>query len=229
MLHNLLKLVTLLDKFVSMKSNPIQSFCILVFTAVAIFSCGDDKSVEKEKPAILLKKDKPKSKSDTTPSAVPIINISDTIEQSNWILCFKDSAINTVRLSKKLGQIYDEKISAAIKKGKLNKTGPSMAWYKSQKAPFFFEAGIPVDKKPTKLPKGAFVKKLGGTRIIVAHYYGPYEETIQAYQILKDWIKENHKKTAGPAYEIYIGNPIDEAGNVVDPYKVQTDIVIPYH
>ncbi len=211
-----------------MKPNPILLLSICFLLSIVFFSCGDDKAIEKEKPSIILKKDKPKSKTDTTPSAVPIINIADTIELNNWVLCFKDSAINTVRLSKKLTQIYDEKIAVVIKKNKIKQTGPSMAWYKSQKAPFFFEAGIPVDKKPAKLPKNAFMKKLGGTRIIVAHYYGPYEETVQAYQILKDWIKENHKKIAGPSYEIYIGNPIDEAGNIVDPYKVQTDIVIPY-
>ena len=100
-----------------------------------------------------------------------------------------------------------------------------MAWYKGEKAPYFFEAGIPVDKKPAKLPAGVHIKEIGVDSIVVAHFYGPYDLIPQAYDALRDWMKD-HKKTAkGAPYEIYIGDPLDANGQPKDPYKVQTDIV----
>jgi hypothetical protein len=202
-------------------------FSIFIIS-ISLIACNDDKNKDKAKPTVLVKKDVPLGKNDTITRSAPIINITDTTENSFYVLCFKDSAINTIRLSEKLGIIYGQKIDSFLNKSKISPIGPPMAWYKSQKAPFFFEAGIPVAKKIAKLPKGAYFKKLGGTRVVVAHFYGPYEETVQAYQALKEWIANAHKKNNGAPYEIYVDDPVDEKGNIKDPYKVQTDIVFPY-
>lgn len=202
----------------------IVSFCILF-----ISSCENNKSTSSENP-IVLKNDKPRSKKDTTLiENAPIINIADTVALGFNIISIKDSASNGKRLSTKLDIIYKERLEEIIKKNKLNKTGAPIAWYKKLKAPFYFEAGIPVDKKPGKLPKGIVFKKISKTRVIVAHYFGPYTETNLAYQALKDWLKDEHKTQSGEAYEVYVGEALDEDGKPVDPYKVQTDIVIPYY
>jgi effector-binding domain-containing protein len=206
----------------------MKLYFLIFILGISLIACNDDKNKDKVKPTVLVKKDVPLGKNDTITRSAPIINITDTTENNLYVLCFKDSAINTIRLSEKLGIIYGQKIDSFLKKSKINPIGPPMAWYKSQKAPFFFEAGIPVAKKITKLPKGAFYKKLGGTRVVVAHFHGPYEETVQAYQALKEWLADAHKKQNGASYEIYVDDPVDEKGNVKDPYKVQTDIVIPY-
>jgi len=160
-----------------------------------------------------------------TPTKAPIINITDTVSIKQCILCMKDSAANSDRVAIKLAQIYGVKLAAIIKKNKLKVTGPPMAWYKSQKAPFFFEAGLPVDKKPAKLPAGFTIKQIGTDSIVVAHFYGPYELTPQGYTALQDWVKSHKKKIIRPSYEIYVGDPMDKNGKLIDPYKVQTDIV----
>jgi effector-binding domain-containing protein len=203
---------------------------LLVWSTIVLttLSCGNNNQQPVEKEPIILKKDKPRSKNDSTVSGVPIINISDTVSLPAMVLCVKDSAINNIRLSQKLNKIYGEKIPELIKKNKINAFGPPMAWYKTQKAPFFFEAGIPVDKKPVKIPKGFFLKKINTSKVIVAHFFGPYEETTQAYQVLKEWIKDADKHPSGAPYEVYVGDPYDSKGKPVDPYKVQTDIVHPY-
>ncbi len=201
-----------------------------VFTMLFILSCVNEKDESiKEKPTIILKKNKIVSKSDTAYRAAPIINIVDTVSLPFNVISIKDSASNNFRLSQKLGIIYAEKLTECIKKNKLKITGPPLAWYKTQKAPFFFEAGFPVDKKPAKLTKSINFKRIPRSKVILAHYFGPYEETVQAYESLKDWIKGNNKSLTAPAYEIYVTDPIDKDGNAVDPYKVQTDIVFPYH
>ncbi len=107
-------------------------------------------------------------------------------------------------------------------------TGAPVAWYKGQKAPYFFEAGIPIDKKPAKLPSGTFIKQIGIDSIVVAHFYGPYDLLPQAYDALKDWLKDHKKTDKGAPYEIYVGDPFDSTGKPKDPYKVQTDILFPW-
>ena len=155
----------------------------------------------------------------------PVINIMDTLSVKQLVLCFKDSAANSQRIANKLAVIYGVKLASIIKKNKLKVTGAPIAWYKNQKAPFFFEAGIPVDKNPSKLPAGVFIKQIGTDSVVVAHFYGPYDLTGQAYSALQDWIKDRNKKSFKPPYEVYVDDPIDKDGKLKDPYKVQTDIV----
>ncbi len=210
-----------------------QNTLISTFVIVSIFllSCGnnDQSNLPKDHPPIVIKKDKPNNK-DNNPQNAPIINITDTVSVPVNVLCFKDSALNSERLSKKLTLIFGEKIGVLVKKNNLKITGPPMAWYKTQKAPFFFEAGMPIEKKAVKkLPKGAFIKHINKDSAVVAHYFGPYEETSQAYGVLKEWLNDHHKKQTSAPYEIYIGDPLDKEGKPVDPYKVQTDIVFPHN
>lgn len=212
-----------------MKLNFHFALFFFISLTLMLFSCKDDKQKSAvDKSTIIVKSDKLRSKNDTTPRSVPIINISDTMAFPYIVLCIKDSAINNIRLSQKLAKIYGIKLAEYIKKNKLKVTGPPMAWYKTQKAPFFFEAGIPVDRKPKQLPKGFIIKQTGGVRAIVAHYFGPYEETPQGYAVLKEWIADEHKSIAAPPYEIYVSDPIGKDGQPIDPYKVETDIVYPY-
>ncbi len=216
---------------VQYKLYKVQGFNLLVIiSSLFLFSCGNKKDQSlKERPTVILKKNKPVSKSDTTYRDAPIINIVDTISMPFNVISIKDSASNNIRLSQKLAKIYGEKLAECIQKNKLKITGAPLAWYKTQKAPFFFEAGIPVDKKPAKLSKSVKFRQIPRGKVILAHYFGPYEESVQAYQFLKEWIKDNKKSVSAPAYEIYVTDPIGNDGNPIDPYKVQTDIVFPYH
>lgn len=155
----------------------------------------------------------------------PVINIGDTVSLKRMVITIKDSAATQQRISMKLAEIYGTKLGAFIKKNNLKISGSPMAWYKGTTAPYFFEAGLPIDKKPAKLAAGIYLKQIGVDSIVVAHFYGPYNLLPQAYDALKDWLK-NHKKTMkGAPYEIYVDNPMDATGKLKDPYKVQTDIV----
>ena len=159
----------------------------------------------------------------------PVINIGDTLSIKRMVLTMKDSAATVQRVSMKLGEIYGTKLGAVIKKNNLKTTGAPVAWYKGTKAPYSFEAGIPVDKKPAKLPAGMYMKQIGVDSIVVAHFYGPYELIPQAYDALKDWLKDRKKKIKGAPYEVYVGDPMDSTGKTKDPYKVQTDIVFAWY
>ncbi len=155
----------------------------------------------------------------------PVINMLDTLSTKRLVICMKDSAATAERIGLKLAQIYGVKLAAIIKKNKLNISGAPIAWYSNSKAPFYFEAGLPIDKRPGKLPKGASIKSIGVDSIIVAHFYGPYDMTGLAYAALGDWMKSHKKKMMGKPYEIYVDDSMDKDGKLKDPYKVRTDIV----
>jgi len=201
----------------------------LTYTFILLTSCNSNLE-EKQKTTPedpVAKKDTPAP--DTKPSTVndrpPIINIMDTVSVKRIVLCLKDSAASLERISVKLGVLYGTKLAAVIKNNNLKVTGRPMAWYNTTKAPYYFEAGLPVDKKPVKLPGNFFIKEIGTDSVIVAHFYGTYLQMPLAYDALKDWMKAHKKTLKGKPYEVYVDDPVNNDGKLKDPYKVQTDIV----
>jgi effector-binding domain-containing protein len=201
----------------------------------SLVSCkGKDKKDAGSPAAIVKKEDKKNAKAGNTASVAvpakrpPVINITDTVAQRQIILYVRDSAATSDRISAKLANIYAFRLPGFILKNKIKITGSPVAWYQAQKSPFFFEAGLPVDKKPATLPKGFFVRTIGGDSAVVAHFYGPYDLTTMAYEALNGYLKSHKKKRSAPPYEVYVADPFDKKGKQIDPYKVQTDIIFPY-
>lgn len=203
--------------------------CGLSFAlSCTFFACSDGNNSNNKKTDSTGVNDTDKTKAAVTAPVekAPIINIADTISPARLILYIKDSAKTEERIGPKLGEIYSVKLADVIKKNKLTMTGAPVAWYKSQKAPFFFEAGVPVNKMPSKLPANVFVKDMKADSALVAHFYGPYNQSYKAYNAIKDWAKENRIKIGGMPFEVYVGDPMEKDGvTMKDPYKVQTDIV----
>ncbi len=200
---------------------------VLIMITSLVVSCKDNKE-EKPMPLPLVKKEAEAEKKTVIPPKGPIINMVDTVEIKYIVLSVKDSAATSAGLSAKLSNIFTKKMPEAIKNAKINTVGQPIVWYISQKIPFFFEAGIPVDKSPAKLTKGFFIKKTNGDSAFVAHFFGPNVLSNIGYDAVAEMLKDRNKKKAAPAYEIYINNPFDVTNTKVDPYKQQTDIVLPY-
>ncbi|HRN90821.1 MAG TPA: hypothetical protein PLE75_10405 [Ferruginibacter sp.] len=191
-------------------------------------SCSEPEQTQTP-PPVVYKKDTATVQRQAVRPKAPVINIVDTVRPAAWVLVMKDSAAGSETIGSKMNIIYSEALIKVIEDKKLNITGPRMAWYRTSSPPFFFEAGYPVNKKPTgKLPKNIFLKELKNDSALVAHYYGPYDLTYQAYEALKEWMNDYKKKSAGAPYEVYIGSMYNEKGNPVDPYRVRTDIIFPY-
>jgi len=193
-------------------------------------ACGgaDKKTPEAKKDSLPAKKDtKPQPKVEISAKKPPIINIVDTVQPKRIIVYMKDSAATFERISMKLGQIYGTKLTEVFKKNSLKVAGAPMAWFSTSKAPYFFEAGMPVNKKPTKLTAGVKVREIGPDSVVLAHFFGPYDLMNVGYDALREWLKDHKKTQKAPPYEFYISDPIDKKGKAVDPYKVQTDIIFP--
>ncbi len=158
----------------------------------------------------------------------PIINIIDTIELKRIVLTVKDTAATSAGMSAKLNEIFNRKLPAAARVSNLKIIGQPMAWYNTQKAYYSFEAGLPVDKAPAKAIKGISIRRTTGDSAFVAHFFGPYELTAAGYEALNEMVKERGKKKASAAYEVYVKNPFEVTTVKTDPYRWQTDIVMPY-
>lgn len=211
-----------------------RSLLTTILACLFIASCADNKTGKTEtkdtvKPKKEAAKPKEEPKTETVNQRPPIINITDTVTLKKVVLYMKDSAASYDRISLKLSEIYSGKLAAVLKKAGIKPSGQPMAWYtKMEKAPYYFEAGVPVDKKPAKLPANVFTREFQKDSATVAHFYGPYSMLSQGYDAVKDILKSRKKKLDGKPYEIYIDDPMDKDGKMKDPYKVQTDIIFPW-
>lgn len=203
---------------------------VTLFSVVGIQSCNSSE-VKNDKPSTDSLKQITKTKETKEPEKKydrpPIVNLVDTLAPKRIIIYCSDSAASFDRISAKLATIYGTKLQAYIKKNNLKTAGAPMAWYKKEQAPWFFDAGLPVNKAGAKAVSGVRVKELPASKAIIAHFFGPYELLPQGYTVIKDFMKENKKVSAGSPYEIYVTDAIDKDGKAIDPYKVQTDIVFP--
>jgi effector-binding domain-containing protein len=210
------------------KRLPVILIVLPYLCALSLLIACNNTDEKNAAPAIApAKKDSPveEKKTPAVNKRPPIINITDTVSTKMTVLCLKDSAASFERIAVKLGNIYGVKLASILKKTGMKPAGRPMAWYNTQKAPYFFEAGIPVEKKAGKLPSNAFIKEIGTDSVTVAHFYGPYDLLPDAYDALKDMMKDRKKKAKQKIYEIYVSDPLDKDGKPKDPYKVQTDVV----
>ncbi|HEU4421316.1 MAG TPA: GyrI-like domain-containing protein [Pilimelia sp.] len=85
------------------------------------------------------------------------------------------------------------------------------------------EAGFPVPREidgddlvePSTLPDGLAV---------VTTHMGPYEDLVEAHQVVQRWLDEHHCSPAGPHWEVYYTDPTAEP----DPARWRTDLVQPF-
>ena len=212
-------------------NKKISFYVLLVFAGITINACSNNSNNEKDK--IVKDTVKPIGKKEPEKAAAikyerpPIVNIVDTLAPKRIVAFYGDSAAVFERIGMKLGNIYAVTLAEYIKKNNLKMTGAPMAWYLKQKPPYFFEAGVPVNKAGTKAVKGVQIREMKAEKVVVAHFYGPFELLQQGYDAIKEFIKDNKYVANGKPYEIYISDPIDKNGKPVDPYKIQTDIVFP--
>ena len=84
------------------------------------------------------------------------------------------------------------------------------------------ECGIPIGKM-VKGEGDILVTEMKAGNAIVAHYYGAYDKTGAAHELIDKWVKDNNKKVVGPPWEVYITDP----GIEKDTMKWLTDIYYP--
>jgi effector-binding domain-containing protein len=173
-----------------------------------------------------------KSRNGTANASLPGVNKialqqpSFTIEElpvaKQTVVYVTDSAGSVPEITQKFMKIIPFELGGFLKKNSLKMASPPMAWYNGNKAPFIFDIGVAVNAGAAT--EGRIkIREIAAGNSVVAHFYGPYDQTAKAYPAVETYIKEHKKIANGAPYEIYKGDP----GTETDPYKVLTDIVFP--
>ncbi len=123
-----------------------------------------------------------------------------------------------------MGRAYGE-IMSFIRSNKLKVTGPpfsvTVKW-DSVTMSSTMDMGIPVEKAGNG--KGRVqVRNFPEQKVVLAHYFGPYEKTGTTYHVLEQYIKENDEVITGAPREVYITDPMNEK----DTLKWATNIAFP--
>lgn len=133
-----------------------------------------------------------------------IVFIRDTVPLAGLKQFFNDS--------------YSELYSFAAKQKLV--AGKAMAFYDNYNDPMNVEAAIEVGSIPNHLPGRILTRIVEGGNAVVAHYTGPYENMVEPYSQLAEWIKDNRKVPKGLPFEVYLNSP----DQVKDSSQLSTDI-----
>ncbi len=153
----------------------------------------------------------------------PRISIEEKTIPAQTVIYVTDSASSTAGITQKFMQIIPVELGGFAKKNGLKMAGAPCAWYNGSKPPFVFDIGVPIDKTPPAADGRVKIREIKAGKVVVAHFYGPYDLTVQGYNAVETWLKERHRTAAGAPYEVYLGDP----GIEKDPYKILTDIIFP--
>lgn len=148
--------------------------------------------------------------------------IEETYFQGAHALAIRNVADTVLDIPRLLSKAYGD-ISAFIKRNGIEEGKKVMCFYNTIDRPFDFEAAIEVEHLSSKISGKIYDKEIRPCKVVVAHFWGPYDQLKVAYNELMKWVKSNKKRVAGNMFEVYVNDP----ATVQDPYEVQTDIYQP--
>jgi effector-binding domain-containing protein len=139
------------------------------------------------------------------------------------VLLIKGTAKES-EIGKVLGEIYGN-LTGIIGQNSLTMTGAPLAIYNEPvNGVFTFEAGLPIDKKPSKaLPANVMYRELPDYESLICHFSGPYDKTAAAYPALQKAMEEKGKSPVSKPFEIYVSDPT----LAKTPLDIKTDICWP--
>ncbi len=187
------------------------------------FSLFMDKLVgpDFEKGLADLKTVSEKKAMETPPAGQTEMKIEATTTPSQIIASYR-MMTSEKTISGDIGNSYG-RIGMFMKKNNLKQNGAVLAIYHSYApAKIDMECAVPLEKS-IKGEGEIKVSELKAGNAVVGHYYGAYEKTNTAHEALHKWMDENHKKTTGSPWEVYVTDPMNEK----DTAKWLTEIYYP--
>jgi effector-binding domain-containing protein len=158
---------------------------------------------------------KPKKTSDEAMKVIPT-----TVNQQDLLMVH--IKCSEKEISKNLGEAYGKISAYAAKNNTHQNNAPLAIYYHWENDAFDFDAAIPVDKKVPGVDEIKAGEIKAGNAVMV-NYYGPYEGTGKAHNLIKDWLKSNNKKASGAPWEVYLTDP----GTEKDTAKWLTRVYYP--
>ena len=148
--------------------------------------------------------------------------VVDTREESEQMTAAVSGQCPIERVSEWMPQAYDE-VYDALAKQHVAPTGPPFARYVMHSGEFEVEAGAPV-ASPISVSGRVAPGALPAGPVAVTTHVGPYDGIAEAVGALQDWMAHHDAEPAGPYWEVYLTDPMEEA----DPMKWRTEVVMPW-
>jgi effector-binding domain-containing protein len=190
-----------------------------IITIAALFIVSHGTALSKNRAGtITLKQNNNTTQQDTIKK--PLIIIEKTIVKPIQVLFISDTA-RIPDVSKLFENDYAELFKFIFSNGLT--PGNPMATHLTYEYPMQLEVAVPVNKVPTQLTGRIKSRNIDGGNAVVLHYTGNYEAMPQAYDSLRQWIKDNHIQPGGLSYEVYLNDP----GSVKSKDDLKTDIYQP--
>ncbi|GAO45330.1 SRPBCC family protein [Flavihumibacter petaseus] len=152
----------------------------------------------------------------------PKVTLEESKVDAMRLLTILDTAQAMTEIGPLLQKAYGE-MNGLMLEQKLSISQAPMAWYYTEGEPFIVDAAIAVSGKPATTSGRIRFREEPASKVIIAHYYGPYEEMKAGYDKLAGWLQSNNKKAAGKPYEVYVDDPTGKS-----MYDVRTDIIQPF-
>lgn len=142
------------------------------------------------------------------------------MNEMNYLFIHDSASIATI--SQKLGAGYGRIMTSMEKQGLKQSASPFAIYYTESETNWDLDICIPVDKagKAEGDIKPGLYK---GGNMVVASFYGSYDQTPAGHIAADEFIKKNAKKVMGAPWEIYVTDPMVEK----DPKKWLTEICYP--
>ncbi len=149
----------------------------------------------------------------------PIINIEELQVSRKLYMVMKESVYFAGEIERKKQTMYSN-IEFTMDKCGIELGGIHTSWTYSNKEPYTVEVGIPVFKKCAGNELGIYYKERKACKVLIARYYGPYDEIYKAYNEMYAWVKRFNKTVIGQPWEEYVSKGSVEK----DVFRIETDV-----
>ncbi|CAB4846661.1 unannotated protein [freshwater metagenome] len=148
--------------------------------------------------------------------------VVDTRDEAEKVTAAVSGQFPIERVSEWMPQAYDE-VYEVLTEQHIAPTGPPFARYVMHDGEFEVEAGAPV-ASPISVSGRVAPGSLPAGPVAVTTHVGPYDGIASAVDALKNWMSGHGVEPAGPHWEVYLTDPMEEA----DPAKWRTEVVMPW-
>lgn len=155
----------------------------------------------------------------TLPAASSVIELRTLEPQPTAVI---HETVPMAEIGPFVGRVFEE-VGAYVGRAGVPMVGPPFSRYFGMPTDTVdVEAGFPV-AAPVPGEGRVVASGLPGGEVAVTTYLGPYEGVPAAYDAIFRWIGEHGRQPAGPFWEVYFTDPLEEP----DPAKWRTDVFVP--
>lgn len=137
------------------------------------------------------------------------------------VLFIHDTAATTAAIGLRFTRDYGE-LMQFINSNHLT-SARFIGWYYTTQPPWLMDIAVETDRLPAQTSGRIQAKMQIGGEVLIAHFWGPYQQVGEAYSKIQQWLVQNNRSARENPFEVYVNDP----ASVANPSELQTDIYQP--